>query len=1163
MAEMEWTPAQEKAIFFDEKSVIISAAAGSGKTTVLVNRILNKICDEESPVRVDRLLVVTFSRAAAAEMKERLIDAIDDKIKETPGNKYLLRQRAMIPLADICNMDQFFNAFVKDNYHLLGITPDFNILDKSEFEAIKKDAADEVLEKFFDEGGEDFLKLCDVVGTQKTDSTLAGIIKSLNDRANAHTDPERWLDNIKESYSETLSPEKTEYGRIILERIRDNGSYAVGLMDKALEFTDGIPQLESYHSRFITEKTYYESVLEAADRDDWDRTKQLFDSMDFGKFPSVRSCGLPEQDAAKALRYRAYGIMCSLAGLMPATSDEFIEDAQTLYPVVSKLIEVVKEFREVYARKKAEVNALDFNDITLLALGLLFKDGEPTPLAKEIRDKYDEILIDEYQDTNEAQDAIFCALSKNMKNLFLVGDIKQSIYQFRLAMPFLFLRRMEKWGTDDSEEGTLIHLDKNYRSRESVLKAVNFIFSKIMSKKVGDLDYDGTQSLKYGAKYGTEDKIQFEMNLLDNGFLAEAKPDYKEYDFIADRVEQILKEEQVYNLKAKTSRKAEFKDICILFQKNAQCSKMAQTLISRGYPVFVEGGGDFFSAEEVNTVVSLLRIIDNPIQDIPLLNVLMSPLFGFDADDVSLIRINKRKGRLYNAVRESDSEKAKNFVAVYEQLRRLSTVMSVKSLIRYIYESTGFLSSVGAMNGGDVRRLNLMKLLSLAENYESYSNQGLSGFMRYIDRCSENNSDIRGVSVTSEDANVIKIMTVHKSKGLEFPIVIIGGCETVGQSDINSIKADEKLGLGIKIIDKKTFRKYTTVQFEAVSLARKTDDYSERLRKLYVAMTRAKEKLILCGTVAHADDFIAKHAHTGLTEKIHPCEVLDTTNFMGLFVKAYLKHKDADEFRKLCKFKVYPEASDFDALFRVIREPLIDREAEDSEVCALPASDSKTLALIREKTGYIYPYSALSTGSSVKAASAFNELEKDDRYFASALPFFAKGDKLTAAERGTLTHRFMELCDFSSAEKDVKAELDRLVAAGKFTEKEASVIDLKNVRRFFESRLYERIRNSQAVYREQKFSVFVPLSLTQKDLPDEIKDEKIFVQGVIDLAFIEDGKAVVLDYKTDRVKDVSELSEKYRNQLNVYKTAAAQIFGTEVKELLIYSFALGEESEIK
>lgn len=1163
MGNVKWTEMQKKAITEQGKSLIVSAAAGSGKTAVLVERIINKICSDKNPTMVDRLLIVTFTRAAANEMRERISKSLDQRIKEDPANRFLLRQKMMLPLADICTMDQFFQGLVKDNFSKLSITPDFRILDESQSRLLSNEAVTEVLEEYYDSSDEAFEALLDVTGSDKTDDTLAKAVKMFARNSEAYPDPDKWLENIKSVYSRHEKPQDTQFGKIILKEIADSGEYALLLILKAQSYTEGTVGLEKVDILLKDDEQNIKNIIRACEEENWDELKNLLETLKFVGFPKV---GKEVKDSdekfySKLFRDRAKEIIEKIIHIIPASEKEYCEDIDYLSPVIEKFTELVAAYKKRFLEKKESENSYDFSDIVHLTLKLLVKDGEPTQAAAELRKKYDEILIDEYQDTNEAQDKIFSCISNEEKNFFLVGDVKQSIYRFRLAMPQVFLGRIDKWKDEKCDFADYISLDSNFRSRPEILSAVNYIFERIMSVEAGDIAYDASQSLKAGPElYSNKKGKCVDMLILDKSSVSK---EYTEVQLIADKVEEILKTTEVYDKNSGLTRELKYRDICILLRQKKIGALISKELKKRGIPSYFEEDDGFFDNTEVVEMLSLLSVINNPLQDIPLVCVLMSPVFGFTADEISKLRIEMRKGKLYYAVKNSKSEKCKYFTEKYNEYRRLSSVSSVHELLRTIYDDSGYLSVVTALDNGEVRRLNLLLLLEYASSYEEFGKSGLSGFMRYIEKMKKNDSDFKPAGTVSEYADVVRIMTVHKSKGLEFPVVFLSDCARTRPNSSGGLIIHEKIGMGMNICDKKTFRKYSTVPYEAAKILTKKSDRSEELRVLYVALTRARERLIITCELDNPQEKITNAACDCIKSRISPVAVNNSRSFFDLLIRAFMRHPDADNLRTAGDYDGEVEkTADFGLNIEIIdsesKVACEDTSTPEEKV----AADIDLLKAVKEKTAYSYEYSELSSCATKIAASSFNKLENNMEFFASEVPKFAQKSELNSAQKGTAVHRFMETCDFKNAELDLASEAQRLLKSGKLTQQQAESLDFHMISKFFSSDIFKRMMNSQRVVREQKFRIAVPVNIAFPEFENKFSDESILVQGIIDCAFFENDGIVVLDYKTDNVSNSDELVERYHRQLEIYKSAAEQIFSLKVKELLLYSFKLGEEKPI-
>lgn len=1163
-----WNDAQKKAIETRGKSLVVSAAAGSGKTAVLVERIIRMVTDTENPVRLDRLLVVTFTKAAANELRERLRTALEAKLREDPTNKHLLIQKNLLPLADIHNMDQFFGSLVRDNFHKLNITPDFRMLDDAEYTIMKSECLNDVLEDCYGENDEAFDRLLSILGCENNDSTLMKTVQKLDSYANAHLDSDAWLESVSEIYNPQINPVTTVLGDIVVNRVRDICLFAKSYFVRALNAVAGDEELKKYEDLLKNDIALTDDLIKKCKKESWDELYEGIYNCSFGSLPRGKIEIDPDlKEAVSYLRNEAKKIIQKIAKdkLLVALSDDCRKDNEMLDPAVKKLVAITFKYRCALAEKKSEINALCFDDVTHLAVNLLYQNNRYTDLAYELRSKYDEIFIDEYQDTNEAQDTIFRALSSNEENLFIVGDVKQSIYLFRLAMPQIFIRKIDEWSKDEYTKAEYINLDCNYRSRKGVLDGVNYFFERTMSRQVGSVDYDDKQSLKAGFNYPEAVDPCFEISLLETNAMKENE--YTEIQYIADRVAQILKSGTVYDKKTEGLRPVQPRDICVLFRKNDSCVELARELKSRNISAFYAASKGFFNATEVKVILSLLAIIDNPCQDIPLLSVLMSPLFGFTSDELSLVRISKNNGTFYNAFINYESEKVTNFKNVYKEYRKLSTVLSVSELIRNIYDTSGYLSVVGALNNGEIRRLNLMMLLDYAQGYEDNSNGGLSGFMRYIDNIKKDDGDFAPAVNVSENANVVQTMTIHKSKGLEFPVVIVGGLTApMCNSNADGFYTNKNMGIGMKIYEKQNFKHYPTLQYSAMKIVSENDEKSEFMRVLYVAFTRARERLILvCSSNGNSsiEKYIGDAVMLQTKEKLSPYDVQNSSIGSKLIIKAFISHPAFKDVVEKFGYKQNTDAAaDFSMKVNYI-DNKIEADCEDEEEEAEFGIDEEMLSEIREKTAFTYPYAALSDKALKYSASDFNKIENRDEYFMADVPAFAQNGGVSSAARGTAMHRFMEVCSFENAKNDIENELERLTESGVITAEQSKLISVSKIKPFFDSKIYSRIEASPRVLREQKFTVYVPLSLTEENCPEEFKNEKVIVQGVIDCAFFENNKIVVVDYKSDRVRNVDELRERYHKQLEIYKLACEQAFNCEVSDMILYSFELSQEKNIE
>lgn len=1175
-----WTSKQKNAIEARQGSVLVSAAAGSGKTAVLVERVIERLTDKENPSSADRLLIVTFTKAAAGEMRQRISDAIDEKLRENPEDTNLINQKMLLPSAKICTIDSFCNSLVRENFQLLDISPDFKNADDGELSLLKSQALSETLEKLYEKNDRDFLNLVELLFKGRDDSFLAEMIYSLYNASVSYPFPERWIRETAQRYDGNLKIEESPYGKLIMEHSKRALIYCCELIDsveKGCEFDEELAEV--FKAALSSDRAEIEKMLSFAENGNWDELREKAVNYKAAKRKNLKKeyKDEPYVNILVEKRDRVKKIVADhIAAYMCSSSSEFVEDMTYLEPMVKKLCEAVILFSKEFDLLKKEKNLADFSDISHMALSLLVKptgenEFERTPLALSVAENFDEILIDEYQDTNKAQDMLFSSISRN--NLFRVGDVKQSIYRFRRAMPEIFIKLKNEYEPYDEKRNNYpskIVLSNNFRSRKSVTGAVNFVFSQLMSEQVGDIAYTSEEELFFSASYYKEKAESAELHILDiDGYdKDEETSDDLQGAYVADIINKMIKEG--FKVKdGEEERPCEYRDFCILLRgvNAGRGASYARQLRLRGIPSFTEVTASFFSAYEVSLVLSLLRVIDNPKQDIPLVTVLMSVLFGFSVDEIASLRINDRKSDIYGCLlAQKENPKVKDFLQKTAYLRSLSAAMGVEDFIRLIYDETSLCEIVGAMKDESVKKANLMLLLDYASTYEKAGYMGLSGFIGFIDRLESEKQDLAGSIGLSADSNVVKIMTIHKSKGLEFPVCIIGNCAVkFNRSDEKSnMVISSKDGIGLVARKTENLSQYPTVSHKAVKLSLKNDAVSEEMRVLYVAMTRAKEKLICVGAVKNILSTVNKCA-VNINEnenRVMPFGAGLSSSYLEWLLTAFLRHKNAEELRKEAgissdcvidsDFQLEIFTKNFDTA-KILTEEKADEEKN---------TDEEFLELLKEKTSYRYKYEPLTYAVSKRAASEVDETSVDREYFASSKPAFLCKDKLTASQRGTATHTFMQFANYEKAQKGVKEEIERLCDIGFISENEAKAINVKGVETFFESDFAKRILKSPLVMREKKFTVRVPICEIYPSL-SEFSDETVVIQGIADCAFLEEGKLVVVDYKTDSLKEEKDFIKKYKKQVEVYKKALSMCTGYEVGETYLYSFKLSKEIKVE
>lgn len=1179
---VKWTTDQQHAIECCKGSVLVSAAAGSGKTAVLVERVIRRLTDKDNPCSAEDLLIVTFTRAATAQMREKIGAAILKRLSEDPTDRHLRRQYMLLPFAKICTIDSFCNDLVRENFHALGISPDYSLLDNETAVIMKNDVCEAMLERAYEEDSDgSFSGLSDMMSSGSSDEDFAKLIIKMYDISTAYPFPDLWLDSLIEEYSQP-DINKSCWGGIIKKYVCDMLDYCVSSSNDMMTAMESDPIVaDAYGAAVQSDINMYAELREKVNRD-WDEALEAFNTVKYMGLGRVSKGYESEtKNAVMTARKKLKDLLKKVPNIMCVSSGEHSEDVRLMRGPVTKLIELVKQFGREYSAEKDKMNSADFSDILHRALNLLaVSDGRggyiKTDLARELSSHYVEILVDEYQDINEAQDMIFKAISADENNLFTVGDVKQSIYRFRQAMPEIFLRRRSTTHSFESGKYPLgITLGSNFRSRVGVTSCVNYIFRQLMSTEAGELEYDDSEALNAAAKYPERDTPDCELHVVtDKGNRADTLEAQARY--VAKYIERTVREGKMLVTKGGALHPASYGDFCILLRTAKNVSSVyANALSERGIPVFSPETGGFFEAAEISFILSLLRVLDNPVQDIPLAAVMLSPLFGFSAGELADIRASAKERLeagetepLYRSVAASadeGDEKAAAFLKKIESLRRLSLTLSAGELVRRVCEETGFDAIAGAMPDGERRRLNIGLLCDYAEKYEAAGNLGLSGFIRFIDKVARTSGDLATAARPSENADIVRIMTVHQSKGLEFPICIFADMQHAfnERDNTESVLISSSAGLGMKRRTEDGISVYDTASRRAAVITSERMGRSEEMRVLYVALTRAKENLVMVTSVPNPEKGLAKVAvECGIGERANPFAVLRMNNFSDLVLMALMRHPAADELRKLSGVDVpifLPEKDRFKLKVVVSdSESFMTESANEQKIAAKPVFFDE----VCERLDYSDPRSVLSSVPAKRAASDGSERGINREYFASSRPAFMSSGGLTPAQRGTATHKFMQFSNYAAARAGIESELARLVDDGFLSEDEGKAVNIGAAKRFFMSPLAERIFASDNVMREKKFAALFPAKFFYPELTGEAAEEKIVVQGIADCVFVEDGELVIVDYKTDTGVDAEALLDRYSAQLGIYREALSQALGMPVKETLLYSFFMNSTVKV-
>ncbi len=1161
---VKFTEDQKKAISA-KGTVLVSAAAGSGKTAVLTERVVSMLADEKKTYSADRLLIVTFTNASALEMRVRISKRLDEICALSPKNQHLQKQKLLLKNAKICTIDAFCIDLVRLYFAVLNINPDFSVAENSQTAAIMQQALDTVLQSRYHSKSSEFNSLCMLFGVDKSDKALSEAVYKIHDFCMCMPQPEKWLDNAVKSYI-CNSLEDCVFVPVILEHIRENLlSYKDSIEVLAREVV-GTDIEHAYFEGFQSALESIKQFLQDIEEKNWNN---LYDGLSSFKISikTVKKTSDPDfKDTVKSERDGIVKKINSLAKCMAGTEEDVIKSLNIAAPIVKELISIVKEYKDVYFNLLCCRNLLTFSHVEQLALKLLCKDLDgklvPSELSKEICKSFDEVLVDEYQDNNNLQDALFFALSDGGKHLFMVGDVKQSIYGFRNANPDNFIKYKEDFPAFDGEKSPCkVVLKQNFRSREGVCDFVNALCNTVMSKSTCGMDYTEEDMLDAKAEYTKTDTsdVCFLINEISQ---SDGKRELIDAERIAEKISEILRKPPFLRDKDGL-RCANYRDFAILLRSPSnRASYYVDALKKRGIPVAFKND-DFFESPDVLTAVSMLRVIDNPTQDIPLLSVMMSVMFGFTPDDMAELKSKYSNRSLYSSVctaANDGDERSRYFVEVLSALRTKAVTLPVSRLLNEIYNITSLPEAMSARPDCKQSRSTLMRLCAIASKFDSSEDGGIAEFLRQFDRMSTVKSSSGQASVS--DFNAVKILSFHGSKGLQFPICFIADCG--GKFNKIDVKGEmilnDKYGIGLNFVDDDDV-KVSSLAREALSVLQLRKLISEEIRLLYVALTRAEEKLYISISVK---DVIKKITSASLgigfyglkTGKASASNVISANGYYEWLLMSCLLQASGNviaEFAELSPVSIFDDAK-FDCEISTETVDYTITVNAQSEVNTSSITDDeeidRLLQVLSERFKYKYPNNELSNIPSKMAVTSLVHGDSNKFAFTSRPEFMSKSG-LTPAERGTAAHKFMQFADYSKAEIDICGEIERLYEWEYLSFEESNALEHDKLSRFFISDVYKRIKNSDEVKREYKFMVEYPY-----------EGQKTIVQGIADCVFFENDEVVILDFKTDRVDEVSALVQQYSQQLEVYKYAIEQITGKHVKECILYSLHLSKEVSI-
>ncbi len=1164
MADVVWTHAQQSAIDAHGGTVLVSAAAGSGKTAVLVERVIKMITDEKNPCSVDELLIVTYTKAAASQMRDKISRKISELISschDVKKRSYLLKQQMLLKCARISTIDSFCSEIVRQNIQALPIDGDYRLIDEDSLDVLKEEAYETVAERFYKEADPDFIILADMFTRSNDDKILKDLVLSLHEFAISYKNPKKWIEEIDKKFCNEKTDCTNSYAKTVADTFRADVLYCRELALKALNVSLNDENTSTKYGESIrSDIEIFDSLLslipENFTEEDWDKLQQTAIGVRFEKLKTIKAADKNEiSEAVKYIRDTYKAVYTKKATVnLGITSADHKKDVKTLSPIMKVLSKLTLAFFDEFQRIKLEKNSVSFSDILHMALELLTDGDNKTYLAEEYSEQFREILIDEYQDTNEAQDVLFDAISNDGKNLFFVGDVKQSIYGFRKAMPQLFLNKRKTFFDFDMENQqypATISLDKNFRSRREVTEFVNFIFRQVMSdnKGAGEIDYNERESLKCGASYEEKENMQAEIHLLEKSAFEDLEPKIAEARHIAGEIKKLV-----------DGGDFKYGDIAILLRANKSMPAFVKVLNEMGVPAHSDQSENLFLTQEVTTVLSLIKVIDNPARDVEILACMMSPIFGFTADELAEIRIFERKGSFYDAVvrsAENSNAKAEKFLSSLSSYRLIAQTVTPGELVRHILNETGYKAIVSSLPDGNKKTENLDIFRAFAESFSKENDVGLSGFVRQIEKM-EKISSVKSASDSKGSENSVSVMSIHRSKGLEFPVCFIAEAEkSFSKEDLKpDLLSHPSAGIGIVGIDTERMIKFKTLSRTAVKIEKENTNLSEETRVLYVALTRAKEKLFVVGMVSDVKKEAQAAAMSAIGEKLPAVSIRRAGCYLDWILSACIRHPHAAWLRSLAgEIAESKINADFPLeIKRISSLPEITVEEKITEETDKAGDEFEEK--LKERIKFVYPYSALSDTLAKRGASTAFKETINREFFASDRPAFLNKTSLTAAGKGTAMHTFMQFSDYSNAKNNLEEEIARLLNKGYLDTVQAESLDRKKLNNFFKSDLFKRVERSNKVYREKKFIIAMSPCEFDETLDEKFSDEKVIVQGILDCAFEEDGEIVIIDYKTDRVTSPDELRERYFSQLKIYEHAVRECLGKNVKETLLYSFRL-------
>ena len=1214
MAEVKWTNEQLQAIQEKDSNILVAAAAGSGKTAVLVERIIHKIIDEQ--MDIDKILVVTFTNAAASEMRERILEAIYKKLEENPENVHLQRQIILLNKASICTIHSFCLDVIHNHFYEIDLPSNFKIVDTAEIDLLKQEVLDDLFEQKYTENDKDFIELLENYTNYRGDEALQELVLKIYKFIQSSPFPIKWLQEKLELLKiEDKDISQTIWGKLIIQAVEDDIQESIMQLETVKSKMALYPEMTKFYQKICEDLII---IKDLQNYNSWDELYIKLLNFNFSKWPVDKKVTNDLKEDSKEIRDKVKKhIKEKTAKLLSCSQEQAVKDLKIITPILEKLANLVTEFTKNFAEKKKEKNCIDFNDIEHFALKILLdENNNPTEVAKKYKEKFEEIAIDEYQDSNLVQEAILTSISKG-NNIFMVGDVKQSIYKFRQARPELFLQKYDEYKNKEEktqEDNLKIQLFRNFRSRQNILNITNLVFESIMSKELGDINYNENEYLNYGANYPEPEEIKnyagiAELDIIDlkedesiTAFEGEedeeeqerVEDDVLEAKFVANKIQELLNSDYMVFDKKQGYRKIRPKDIVILLRATSNLSPIYEKELSDlELPVFSDTSGTYLDTVEIQTILSVLKIIDNPLQDIPLVVVLRSSICNFTDNDLITIRLTDRNCNFYEALIKTRiifdgdlKDKIESFLEKLEKWKSISQYMPLDEFIWQIYLDTGYYQYVGLLPNGAMRQANLKTLFEKAKQYEKASFKGLFNFIQFIDKLKKQNGDLASAKLIGENEDVIRIMSIHKSKGLEFPVVFLcNSHKKFNMQDLNdNILLHQDIGFGPTIMDTTKKIKYSSIAKDAIKLKMKQETLSEEQRILYVALTRAKEKLYITGRSKDFTKYVQdKNKVLEMYEseniKLDAKLMKKANSYLDWIMCVYLFNQGRTitlkgEQYKLSDIITLNVSNKKDLLKTLAKEEVVEQIDLKEKIGQILKNKSdeenkKSEQALKELLEWKYDYivdTTLPTKSSVtkikqekiKLEEILKGIESEEvEYKKSYTPKFMQEDKkISNAEKGTLVHlciqRLDERKDYEL--KDIQNMILNLVEKEIITKNEADAIDVNLIYQYTKSQLFEELRQAKEVHKEQPFYINIPA----KDVVSEAENSKknILVQGIIDLYYIDkNDNLVLIDFKTDYISNEpnakEKILEKYKVQLEIYKTALEQALGRKVNKTAI------------